>query len=472
MPIVSNIDDQEKNPAQGPITPSGTGVPVAAASGVGGAASPTPTQPGQPGTGGGFATLDKYLTANQSQAQPLANQIVSGIGQQYNTLQGQNASTLQGIGQQVANAPGYTPSNPSIFSAEAANPVSFASDPGNVQQFQGMLTNTYGGPTSAQGTPEYTKQQNAINQAIAQGQSQTGTSAGREQLLQNIETAPSTSVTGLNEAILSQSPTAQSQVEQAYKPFSSLLTNLYSGAQDTNQQIAREQADAAASSVKANKQISDQISGLNANVNQELAGAQNAYNQYNTLAGTTASALQGGNLPTGLGVDQGLQAFLSGPVGQWLKAYGGGQGNLGVNAPPTYNFANAVPTFPTANAPTIAQAATPQDYAQAQAFQNLIAGLNTGIAAPTLNPTTANEAGTYATPTLPNVNNQTLASDIFGSLQPIVHPQPYYNPTGFNQFYGLLAALNQYQGKPWYAGTGNVSPGPVNPYQQYTPTIA
>ena len=79
MPFVSNIDEQDqKNPAQGPVVPSGTGVPVAAASGVGGGA-PAQAQPGQPGAGGGFATLDKYLTANQGQAEPLANKITAGI---------------------------------------------------------------------------------------------------------------------------------------------------------------------------------------------------------------------------------------------------------------------------------------------------------------------------------------------------------------------------------------------------------
>jgi len=455
MAYVSNMvsDDEQKNPAQGAVPPSGgAGVQLAPSSGIGSVGSPT-TQPGQPGAGGAFATLDKYLTANQGQAEPLANKLTQGIGQQYNTLAGQNASTLGDIGGQVTA--GSVPSNAGdVLAQEAANPVSFTGNQGNVKQFQGLLNATYGGPTSAEGTPGFTAQQNAINNAIAQGTQQTTTEAGREQLLSQNEAAPSTSVTGLNSAILSQSPTALNQVESAYQPFSNLLTGLSTGAQGIDRSISQAQGNTAATNAAANKQISDQIAALNTNVNTEYGNLQNKYQAANTEASNLASGLQGGTLPSGYGIDPGLQAFINSNINPWMTANAPGQTI-------SYNFANAVPAFTTNPAPTIQQAATAQDYAQAQAFQNLLAGLNTGIAAPIINPATASQAGTYNIAALPQVNNQLLAGDIAGGLQAV----PANVSAGpFNQYLALLAALAKYQGQP----IGLNAPGPGTPI----PTIA
>src|SRR6266478_6894947 len=277
------MPDEEKKPdqtvaAQGGVSPTGGGggavrlspssaVPTVGGGGISGSnASPT-------STGGQFASLNQYLSANQGQAAPLAGKITSAVNQEYGNLDTANNQAIANINKQVTNAPGYTSSNPDAMTAEAANPVSFASNPNNVQQFQSLLKNAYNGPASAENTPEYTNQQNAVNQAIATGKTNTATEAGREKLLSQNEKTHKTGVTALNSAILSQDPNALASVEGAYKPFGNLLTNLQTGAQDINKTIGKEQADATASSAAANKQIADQIQTFNTGVNTNLTNA-------------------------------------------------------------------------------------------------------------------------------------------------------------------------------------------------------
>jgi hypothetical protein len=404
MAFVSNMqDDEQKNPAQGAVPPSGgAGVQLAPNGGIGNTGSPlTPGQPGGSPAGGGFATLDKYLSANQGQAEPLAGKITQGIGQQYNALDTQNNATIAGINNQVTNAPGYTASNPNTLVNEAANPVSFAGDQGNVKQFQSLLNNSYGGPLTAQGTTDYTKQQNAINNAIATGQQQTTTEAGRKQLLEQNEAAPSASVTGLNSAILSQDPNAQAKVENAYKPFSGLLTNLYSGAQDVNQKIAKEQADATSSSAAANKQIADQIASLNTNLTATSAQDTAAQNKYN----------------------QSLQDFQTqwSPINSNLNGFQDTLNKYGFTANPIVNPLSPLLKNQATNVVYTPQTVATQEQAdKGQAFQTLLNGLNLGIPSPI-----ATTAGTAAAPQTFNtpVNDQ-LANQIYLDTQNTINANP------------------------------------------------
>src|ERR1700742_2459689 len=118
MAFIDNDDEEDQN-NQNSTSPNGAGaVHLAPTSGVGsvgpngGGADTKPA--------GNFATLDKYLNANQGQAAPLADKISSGINNQYNTLAQGNQSTLQGINSQVTNAPGYSANNPDLLAKEAA----------------------------------------------------------------------------------------------------------------------------------------------------------------------------------------------------------------------------------------------------------------------------------------------------------------------------------------------------------------
>lgn len=410
MAYVSNQPDLEEektnqpNSGQGPVSPAGGGGAVhlapssAIAPGGGGSASGS----GPAAAGGSFASLDKYLSANQGQAAPLTSKITSSIGDQYNGLDAANNAAISSLNTQVSNAPGYTASNPDILAQEAANPVSFAGDQGNVKNFQSLLTNSYGGPLSAEGTPEYSAQQGAINNAIAAGNQNTTTEAGRKNLLSQNEATPTTGVTALNSAILSQDPNALKSIETAYQPFNNLLGNLNTGAAGVNANISKEQADATSSSKAANDAIASQIGGFNTGVTGALTAAQkNASDQNAQIKADLAAGTASPATLKALGVTQDQWNSLStadkaAATSQLVRAGGGGQAaaNSGTTTIDNTNFL-------TQNDPnallSVSNTATPQDYAKAQAFQTLLSGLNLGAPSTVINSSTANQAGTAPT---------------------------------------------------------------------------
>jgi len=409
MPYVSNMDEEQQNPnaPQGAVSPSGGGaapvrlspssaVPTVGGGGTSGAstgATPTPV------AGGQFASLQNYLSANQGQAAPLAAKITPGINQQYSNLQNQSNATIADINKQVQNAPGYTPSNPDLLAKEAANPVSFTGDQGNIKQFQSLLQNAYGGPTSVEGTPEYANQQAAINQAIATGQSQTGTEAGRENLISQNEATPTSGVTALNEAILSQDPNALASIQKAYDPFKNLVTGLQSGAADVNKQIVKEQQDAAASAKAAQDAISGQITGLNTGITGKLTAAQQNAAQQNArlLADVQNKAISPVDAQAlGITPDQATalwQASNQANLPKWVTGPShGGALSQTQNIDWTPFLQQTSP-----NAITSANVATPEDYAKAQAFQTLLQGMNLQTPTMAINPATATQAGTAPT---------------------------------------------------------------------------
>ncbi len=403
MPFVPNMQDEENQPnAQGAVAPAGGGaVHLAPSSGVGAAgpagASATPAG----GAGGSFATLDKYLSANQGQAEPLAGQITNQIGQQYSGLDKANQGVLTNIQGQVTNAPGYTASDPNVLAQEAANPVSFAGDNNNVASFQKQLTDSYGGPSSAESDSGYQKQQAAVNNAIAQGQAQTTTEAGRKQLLSQNEATPTTGVTALNSAILSQDPNSLGKIESAYQPFQNLVSNLNTGAQDINKTIAQEQSDAAAASQAAQGQLTGQMSGLNTAVNNQLTTAQqNATKQNATLKSDVSS---GNVTPSdlqllGMSQDQWNSLSAADKAAATSEVVSSNQGQFQANTGTT-NIDNT--QFLTQQDPNAVlnagNTATADQYKQAQAFQSLLNGLNLQTPQLVINPANAAQAGTAPT---------------------------------------------------------------------------
>ena len=407
-------DDEQKTdpnaPQTGVVAPTGGGggavhlspssaVPSVGGGGTTGTGGATPAA-----AGGSFASLDKYLGANQGQAEPLAGKLTNSIGQQYNTLSGQNTSTLNDINSQIAaNA---APTNPNdTIAKESADPVSFANDPGNVKSFQSLLNASYAGPTSAEGTTGFTNQQTAVNNAIAAGNANTTTEAGRENLLSQNEAAPTTGVTALNSAILSQSPTALGSVENAYKPFGDLLTNLNTGASAADQQIAAQQAQATADNQAANNAINQQVGTINTGAQGNLdtlnTGNTNFVNTYNGLIDTLANGTQEltPDQIAALGLTQQQadalhQQTTMADESQYMTGhnFGAPSATTVINNDPYLNQL-AAPV-----APTINQAATPEQFQQLMALLTLNNGQTpTGAL---LDPTQASQAGTYVAPTL------------------------------------------------------------------------
>lgn len=402
MPFVSNMpsdEEQQKVPSQGAVPATG-GAPMqlSPSSGVVGAGSST-GKPAAP-AGGQFASLNQYITANQEKAQPLANQLTSGIGQQYQNLEGQNKQTISNIGGQVTSQPDYSKANETI-AAESANPASFTSNPSNVTSFQNLLKASYAGPASAESTSDFANQQNAINKAISQGQSAVQTEAGRENLIASNQGRQGAGVTALNSAILSQDPNALASVEGAYKPFQNLITGLQSGAADVNKQIADRQAQATAAKNAATSALTSQIGALNTNVGNEVTSAQQALAAQNAqIKADLASGNPSDASLKALGVtrDQWNSLSTAQKAAATSQNVYSNKGQFGALSGTTnLDLSN----FLTQGAPTTAvtaeNAATAADYAKAQAFQNLLGGLDLGTPTMAINPNAAKQAGTAPT---------------------------------------------------------------------------
>lgn len=400
MPFVSNMDDEEEqkqNP--GGVSPVGGGaVHLAPSAGVGSAGPGGSGAAPEKGAGGQFATLDKYITANQGQAEPLAGKITGAIGDQYKGLDAANQGVLQGIQGQVTNAPGYTKGDNDLIAQESASPVSFAGDANNVSAFQKQLTNSYGGPNSAEGTSEYQKQQADLNNAISQGNAKTQTAAGRTQLIGENTKKPTTGAVALNSAILSQDPNYLGQVESAYKPFQNLVTGLGSGASDINKTIASEKADAASSSKAARDTITGQMTGLNTAVNNQLTAAQqNAAAKNATVKQDLASGKVSPDDLKTLGISQEQWDSLSGAqkaaaTSQLVSSADNKfQANSGTaNIDPTSWLSQVDPNV----AFNAGNTATADQYSQAGAFQSLLKGLNLDTPTLAINPANSAQAGT------------------------------------------------------------------------------
>ena len=477
------MDNEEQKqdpnaPQTGAVSPTGGGggaVRLSPASAVptvgGGGTSGSGGAPsGAPPTaaGGSFASLNKYIDANQGQATPLAGQLTNSIGGQYNNLDTQNNAAISSINNQVTNAPGYTASDPNVLAQEAANPVSFSGDQNNVKQFQSLLDNSYGGPVSAESTSDYANQQGAINNAIAAGTAATTTEAGRENLLSQNEATPTTGVTALNSAILSQDPNALSSVENAYKPFGNLLTNLSTGAQGVDTTIGKEQADATSSSQAANKAISDQINALNTGVTGELttaqqnAAAQNAQIKSDLASGNlSATDLQA----LGMTADQWNSlsaADKAAATGQNVTSSGQGQfsATSGTTTIDPTQFLTQQDPNSVLNANNVA---TAQDYQKAQAFQTLLNGLNLGTPSTLINPSTASQAGTAPT-NLNNYNYQTALNTAQAtSAEEKAAAQAYVDAiqSGADENHAQLQAQNAAKNAAISTGASAVALGPA-----------
>ena len=378
MAFVANLTDEEQqnqqnNPSQGPKAPGGSGgVRLAPSSSVvsggagGGTASSKPA-------GGQFATLNDYVTANTPNAEGLANQVVAPIQQQAQDTGKQVTQTLSDA-QNAINS-GYTPQNNDLISQASANPVSFSNDPNNVTQFQAQLNDTYTGPQSVESMAPYQTLLGNINNTISTGQSLTNNTAGQEQLLKNVETNPDNAgVTNLNEAILSQNPDYLSKVTNSYQPFSDLLGTLQTGAAGIDPSVQTATANAKAAADAAKGVIDTGVTNLNNTVNSEFANAGQNVAAYNTDVNTLQGAAKAYNTD--------IQNFLADPTNaQYVQ-------NPGSSSP----LQSWLDLQQFTGSPTVANSATAQDYAQAQALQTL-EGNGTTLGT-VISPTTATQEGT------------------------------------------------------------------------------
>lgn len=462
MPFVNNMNEEEekKNPVS-PQGPGGGSVRLAPDAGVASGSSPT----GKSEVAGGqFASLNKYLDANTGRAEPLAGKLTGKIGEQYQGLEGQNQAALSQIGGQVSAAPSYADANKTISEA-TADPVSFTSDPNRTAAFQNLLKASYTGPLSAESTSEFANQQEAINRAIAQGQSTVKTEAGRSNLIKDVAAKPTTGVAALNSAILSKSPEALASVENAYKPFENLISGLKSGAADVNKTIAQKQEEAAGAKKASEEALTSSMTGFNKSVQDKVAAAQKNLADQN--------ALVKGDLGTGNMSDAALSA-LGISRDQWnalseakkaaatasdvysnQRQFGATTGTADIDL---NQFLQQVDP----NTITAENAATADDYAKAQAFKSLLGNLSLKTPDLVVNPNAKDKAGTAPTKGNKFDYDTALNTAKQADLEQIAAAQAYVDAlqSGADEEHAQLAAANAAKNKQ-YAGMAAIAQTPL-----------
>jgi hypothetical protein len=433
-------DQQDQNQNQAPAT---GGVPISgtaggvSSSGKGGAgqAASAPVSNVQQNAGAqnqqGYTDVGAYLNANQAGTQQMGGKVADNLTNQYNQTK-QGIDTSSQAFQGAANS-GYTPENTDLIKQVASDPTAAAADKGLSSGYTAQLNDQYTGPTnwSDLGTLQGT---------VAQANQTAGlvnTPGGTNVLAQQIESPMASQGVNSLDAMLLGAPNAQSQMQAAAQPFSTL--NDYLNAQNTaglgmvtQGQNAAQQASSDA--LNAFTGANGTLTGLNTNINQaaskanadsaaqqaqlkadigQIYGGQAVNNTASSLGtyggGTTPWAnTQNYNVNAGALSPQDLQAMgitqdqwnqLSGAMSQAGTSqdmhghnFGAGSGTSQIDL---NQFLNS--QAPNATAGTVA---TPQQYQQMAAIQSLLGSKNPQGNA--INPDMASQAGTYN----PNGGNQ------------------------------------------------------------------
>lgn len=435
-------EQQNQQTPQGQ-TQQGAPPPQAGGSAGGGAAPAKGSAAGTPTQFGSSASkLGDYLTANAPQITNQANQVVSGLNQQYGQVQGDITNAANQFGQQVQG--GYAAPNQDVVNQALANPTGFVSDPNNVKAFQGQYNDTYSGPTSYESSQPYGNIQNEVQSAVSNA-GLLNTQPGLENYFQGKGGNQTRASNTLDSLLLQGNPEAQQNIKNAAGQFSNLTNQFGQSTANANQSVKDAQTAAQQAQAYAQGQTQPVVDQFGNSVNQNYTNAQKSATDYNTNQQKAYNQLT--------------------PIQQWLQAYQGNSGvNIGTN--PLDQYLQQTPI----NAPTMANAATPEQYQEAAALQQL---LGQGYQSP-LDQANASQAGTFKAPTANSYDINNLIQQLAGGatsaqiaksqpgtqgpewLQSEVaaqHSQPYQqllnqlqtvDPNDFSQFL--------YQGKPTNPG--------------------
>ncbi len=388
--------DEDKLKSQSSSSPSiGAGGGGTAVETGGNPSTISPVQPNQPDQK--FATVQDYLKANQPQGEAFGQQFVSTVGQGV----GQAKSAVDTSAQKAQNeiSTGTIEAKPELINEALKTPTSVANDQEKFAEFQKEYNAQYGGPTSFESSDQYTNAANAANTAAQTG-AELGSTGGREQLLQDVFGVYGQGNKGLDQTLL-QNSSAYPQVPPLAQNFQSVQDYLKSAAGTTNTAATKAATTTAATKAAATTPFANNLTSFQANLNTRVdaakAAAQTATDQYKKdFAAGNADAITKDlqEISKNSTEINSIQSYLS----ALNKDYG-------VN-PDISNYNN----FNPAAQITSANVATPEDYANAAAYQKLT-GVNYGGI---LNPATSAEAGTYKN--TGNVNTKDLNTYLQGQV--------------------------------------------------------
>lgn len=372
--------DNSDAPSTEPATSSGdvASAPVQA-TGQGVAAQPNASKAPQ------FQNLGAYLSANAPQTAKMGQNIATGL---QNTATQTQGAIDQAQGQfNNAVKQGSTSLDQNLLNQATSDPTKFASDSNNVKTIQGYLNSSYKGPTDFSQSNGYGNLASSVQNAVQQGQN-ANAPGGLQQLVSSQEKAPTAGIQNLDALLLKQSPDAQSAIQNAAKPLTGLgdyLTN----ASNTANSAATNAADITA---KVAPTVQQAFAPVTQNFQQGLTAAQqqaeNQRNAYNTSLNEANQKIS--------------------PAQAALKAFGASIGQ-DINSP----FSSILGLSPNNQQTTLENTATPEQFAEDQALSQLLgSGYNTS-----LNPSLANNAGSFTASNPLNLNYGDLESNAYKAAQ-------------------------------------------------------
>lgn len=422
----NNTDENDKQPTiSGTSSPTGSGT----GSGVGTQQTSQIQQNQAPQNNNGYTDVASYLNANQGGGSQLGSQVASNLNNTYNTTKSGIDTSAQSANQAI-NA-GYTPENMQLIQQVASNPTSSAANADTLGQFQGQLNDTYGGPTS---WDDFGTQQGKV----AQAQQEAGlvnTPGGNNVLIQQVEnqTNPGQNSQGINQldTLLYQgNPNAVQQAQTAAQPFSSLndyinsqntaIGNNITGATNAANQTSQDALNAFTGS---NSTLTNLNNNINSTTAQDLSQAQaqqaqikndlsNLYSNGDMYAGQQnykVGQLSPQDLSAlGMTQDQANQfysALQNAGTSQYEVGHNFGAASQTAKSDLGSYLQQQDPTKAITNATT----ATPEQYAQMAAIQQLLGAKTPQGAA--ISPLNTSQAGTYNPTQLNQFNYGAATSD-------------------------------------------------------------
>lgn len=388
LPQDPTQQQQQAQQGQIPTVPQiptlqGTSGPTASqSSGTTNTASPgaAPTTPWQ--------NITSYLNANADQAGNVANTIAGNLGSQYNTANQAIGQAQQNFGQQIEGA--RVPFNQDLASRAAASPSQLVKNPNDVSAFQKMFKGQYQGPQNFSGTPDYSNLQAKVQNAQKQAALVNQGSEGLMTLLQQAESQggrnPTQGVTALDSLLMQEDPNNFGKLSAAAQPFAGLTD--YLGR--TQQGLDASAQNAAQEAAATQAQLQGQFLGpggvapsMQQKLNDELQQASQQARGYNTSIADVIGKLNSGqpltleesHLVDPAGTLQTINPFgQSGGVFQDMLS----NGFPGIGPGMLAQYYNAPSQIAQ---PGMENVMTPQEYADAQAINQLTGQTAVGVPA-------------------------------------------------------------------------------------------
>lgn len=216
-----------------------------------------------------FATLQKYLSPNQPQAEQFASKVAGEVKSVADTAR----QDISEFGNKVTSdiAANKLESDTNLVDTVLGDPLKATQE--QKDAFERQRTGTYSGPTDTTTLPDYSKASTSLSKAN-ETRELLDTEGGRKQLVADQQKNKSAGITGLNQALVSSIPTARQELENTKGEFADLNDLMGGVAQDAATKIVAAQQKAQEANQYAGSKLSEKILQFNESLKNKTAEAR------------------------------------------------------------------------------------------------------------------------------------------------------------------------------------------------------